>query len=177
MNTKIEDFSLRKIIPQFREFNSAVRNNRDSLNPYFWWASANKYAKFKFILVALLIEKIAKHLHDLPHNKKFIIRDNGKFVGIIGLDGLSYGAPRTEIWIFVTREYMGKHIASRAVKLAEEYARRQNVDKIYARTKQTNVRAQQLFVSNEYDVSYSCETWGHNEIFWYKFLQDKVIEK
>ena len=173
MNTKIEDFSLRKIIPQFREFNSAVRDNRDSLNPYFWWASANKYTQFKFILVALLIEKIAKHLCDLPHNKKFIIRDNGKFVGIIGLDGLSYGAPRTEIWIFVTREYMGKHIASRAVKLAEEYARRQNVDKIYARTRQTNIPAKQLFVSNGYDVSYGGEAFGHNEIFWYKFLQDK----
>lgn len=177
MSITLEDFSLRKIVPQFCEFNSAVRDNRDRLTAYFWWASASKYVQFKFILVALLIEKFVKHFCDLPHNKKFIIRENGKFAGIIGLDGLSMDAPRTEIWIFVTREYSGKHIASYALKLAEEYARRQNVDKIYARTKQTNVRAKQLFASNDYDVSYGYETWGCNEIFWYKFLQDKVIEK
>ena len=173
MSITLEDFSLRKIIPQFREFNSAARENRERLEPYFWWASASKYVQFKFILVALLIEKFAKHFCDLPHNKKFIIRENGEFAGIIGLDGLSQCAPRTEIWIFVTREYAGKHIASYALKLAEEYARNKRVNKIYARTKQTNIHAKQLFVSNGYDVSYGYETWGCNEIFWYKFLQDK----
>lgn len=173
MSITLEDFSLRKIVLQFCEFNSAVRNNRDRLTAYFWWASAGKYTQFKFILVALLIEKFAKHFCDLPHNKKFIIRENGEFAGIIGLDGLSMDAPRTEIWIFVTREYAGKHIASHALKLAEEYARNKRVNKIYARTKQTNIPAKQLFASNGYDVSYGCEAWGRNEICWYKFLQDK----
>lgn len=97
MDVHLESFSLRHIGKQFREFNLSVKANRARLSSYFWWARTNDLGRFHFILSGLVMEKISHIMHDLPYNKKFIMRCNGNFVGVIGLDGAVQNAPRAEI--------------------------------------------------------------------------------
>lgn len=172
MNIELEDFSLCHIGRQFREFDSAVHDNRTRLTPYFWWAGENKITQFKFIFYTIVAEKMSRILSDLPYNKKFIIRNNGKFAGIIGLDNVSQCSPRTELWIFVTRESAGQQIASNAIKLAEKYAQEKHINKIYARTKVKNTASQRMLAANGYDRTYS-DTDSPSEIMWHKLLNNK----
>lgn len=181
MTIKIEDFSLLNFIGQFREFNFAVRANRARLTPYFWWAHTNKLAQMNFILSGLIAEKIAAHTHDLPYNKKFIIRENSTqiegttFAGVIGLDRFTSNSARTEIWAFITQEHAGHHVASGALKLAEEYARSKFVKKIFARTSNTNLTASELLQHNNYRQTglQSIDRIGNTVLIWEKSLTDK----
>ena len=179
MNVKIESFSLRHFIPQFREFNSATRENRERLEPYFWWARDNAVARFKLILCGLVAEKIAQAFHDLPYNKKFIIRNDDKFAGVIGLDGVCKNADRADLWIFVTREYAGQNIASHAIKLVEEYAAQQSIKKICARVLYGNWPSRGMLQKNDYGIYKThLNHWrGVVEQFWCKKLPIKNIEK
>ena len=152
MSVEIEEFSLRNIIPQFREFNSAVRENRARLTPYFWWADINSIDRFRFIFSGVLTEKLTRIMRDLPYNKKFIIRANGEFAGIIGLDDAARNAPRAELWIFVTREHAGAHIASSAIKLIEEYAAKKSIQNIYAKTDEQNWNSRHMLAANNYEL-------------------------
>ena len=175
MSVELEEFSLRHFIPQFREFNSVTRANRKRLEPWFWWADINSLDRFRFLLSGLLVEKIARIAHDLPYNKKFIIRNNGEFAGMIGLDDVAQNAPRTELWIFVTREKTGAHIASNAIKLIEKYASTKSVDEIYARVEYGNWPSRGMLQKNDYKIYKSrLNRWrGVVEQFWHKKLSDK----
>ncbi len=175
MNVKIESFSLRHLVPQFREFNSAVRNNRARLEPHFWWARDNGAARFQIVLCGVLAEKIAQAFHDLPYNKKFIIRNNDKFAGVIGLDRVCKNADRADLWIFVTRECTGQNIASQAIKLVEEYATQKSIKKICARVEYGNWPSRGMLQKNDYKIYKSrLNRWrGVVEQFWHKKLSDK----
>jgi len=179
MDIQIEDFSLRRFRKQFCEFNSAVRDNRAHLIPYFWWARENGFVRFKFILSGILAEYIARVSHELPYNKKFIIRSDGKFAGIIGLDDVAQNAPRAEVWCFVTDESKRRHIASTALKWVENFARMKSIDKIYARTSRDNRQSQYLLCRNGYNHYYPTDDNRkyRNQLMWYKYLNDKIIEK
>lgn len=179
MNVKIESFSLRHLVPQFREFNSAVKQNRARLEPYFWWSRNNDAVRFKLVLCGLVAEKIAQAFHDLPYNKKFIIRNNDKFAGVIGLDGVCKNADRADLWIFVTREYAGQNIASRAIKLVEEYAAQQSIKKICARVSYGNLPSRGMLQKNDYGIYKTHLNHWHGvvEQFWCKRLPIKNIEK
>lgn len=173
MAIELEDFSLRRIIPQFREFNSATKNNQERLAPYFWWSRTSNYERFKFILSGVVVEKLARLLRDLPYNKKFIIRENGKFVGIIGLDFVSTGAISSEIWMFLDSAYTHKNLASDALKQIENYARKKSVQSIRATTSPKNQSSKRLLAKNDYEPTYT----DQDSILWYKLLHTKVIEK
>lgn len=175
MSVELEEFSLRHFIPQFREFNKTVANNAQWLGPWFWWARKNNFTRFRFILNALIIEKIAKIFHDLPYNKKFIIRNNGEFVGMIGLDDVAQNAIRAELWIFVTRECTGQNIASQAIKLVEEYATQKSIKKICTRVEYGNWPSRGMLQKNDYKIYKTrLNRWrGVVEQFWHKKLSDK----
>lgn len=179
MLVEIEEFSLRNIIPQFREFNSAVRENRARLTPYFWWTDINFIDKFRFILSGVLTEKLTRVMRDLPYNKKFIIRTNDNFAGVIGLDGVCKNADRADLWIFVTREYAGQNIASHAIKLVEEYAAQQSIKKICARVSYGNWPSRGMLQKNDYGIYKTHLNHWHGvvEQFWCKRLPIKNIEK
>lgn len=172
MIVEIEEFSLRNIIPQFREFNSAVRENRARLEPYFWWADINFIDKFRFILSGVLTEKLARIMRDLPYNKKFIIRCDGEFAGMIGLDDAAQNADRAELWIFVTREHAGAHVASTAVKLIEEYAAKKSIQNIYAKTDEQNWNSRNMLAANNYEMKQTVLNFWRNvtELRWNKKL-------
>ncbi len=177
MALEIKEFSLLNIGSQFHEFNSAVKKNRNRLAPYFWWANMNAGARFCFILSGLVAEKLTVVFHDLPYNKKFIIRRNGEFAGIVGLDGLAQGAPRAELWFFVVREHECQHAASRAIKQVEAFAQKKSVKKLYAQTKWDNMDARQLLHHNNFEV-YDIKRYAKEQILWWeKTLSTKVIEK
>lgn len=152
MNVELEPFSLRHIIPQFREFNSAARDNYARLAPYFWWAHTGVISRFKLILSGIIAEKMSHIMHDLPYNKRFIIRTDGKFAGTCGLDGVSMDAPRAEFWIFLTPESQGHSIASNALGQIEEFARTKSIGEIYARTAQKNLPPQIMLKNNHYKL-------------------------
>lgn len=179
MSVELEEFSLRHFIPQFREFNSAVQDNGTRLQPYFWWARGNNMARCKFIWRSVVSEKIARAFHDLPYNKKFIIRTDGNFAGAIGLDGVCQNAARAELWIFMTREYAGQNVASRAIKLIEEYAAQQSIKKIYARVSYGNWLSRRMLQKNDYTIYKTSlnQLHGTVEQFWSKTLPIKNIEK
>ncbi len=173
MAIELEEFSLRHIISQFREFNSATKRNYENLAPYFWWARANNFQRFKFIFCATMVEKMARVLHDLPYNKKFIIRANGEFAGIVGLDLISTGAISSELWIFIDSAHAHKHIASNALKQIEDFARTKSVQSIRANTSPKNTNSKHLLAKNDYEPTYT----DSNSILWYKLLNAKIIEK
>lgn len=175
MSVELEEFSLRHFIPQFREFNSVTKENRTRLEPYFWWARATAITHIVFIMSGILAEKLSQIAHDLPYNKKFIIRQDGKFAGVVGLDDTTQNAPRTELWIFVTREKTGAHIASNAIKLIEEYASTKSVDEIYARVEYGNWPSRGMLQKNDYKIYKTrLNRWrGVVEQFWHKKLSDK----
>lgn len=177
MTLEIKEFSLLKIGSQFREFNSAVKKNRNRLSPHFWWANKNACARFCFIISGLVAEKLTIIFHDLPYNKKFIICRNGEFAGLVGLDGFVCGAPRAELWCFVVREHECQHAASRAIKQVEAFAQKESVNKLYAQTKWDNMAARQLLCCNNFEV-YNIEDYAGERILWYeKTLHNKSIEK
>ena len=183
MDIQIERFYLRKIISECREVNSAVRHGRDDLWPWFWWANASWQKLFRFLLVNLCIEKLAVVLHDLPYNHKFIIRADGNFAGVIGIDHICQNAAHPEVWLFVTPEYYGGTVASRAMDFVEEYARDKNVTKIYARTASKNLRGERFLRSHGYqsektlyDLVDECFPRGRADMkHWVK--QIKTVEK
>ncbi|MBR4625128.1 MAG: GNAT family N-acetyltransferase, partial [Alphaproteobacteria bacterium] len=153
--------------------------NRARLEPWFWWAGKNNYTRFKFIFNALVIEKIAKVFHELPYNKKFIVRHNGEFAGMVGLDNMCPNAPRAELWYFIDYEHTGQHIASRAVKQVEKFAQEKSVKQIYARTSPKNKNSAKLLSANKYRV-YFFKTnldGGVYQLLWKKGLINKTVEK
>ena len=175
MSVELEEFSLRNFIPQFRECNFAVRENRARLAPWFWWARANTAARFRFILSSVLVEKLARNAHDVRYNKKFIIRQNGEFAGMIGLDDVAQNALRAELWIFVTRGHTGARVASNAIKLIEEYATKKSINEIYARAEYANSASRGMLQSNGYKISKSKfdKLRGAVEQRWHKKLDNK----
>ena len=179
MSIELEEFSLRHFIPQFREVNSATRANRKRLAPWFWWACANTATRFRFILFGVLVEKLANIAHDLRYNKKFIIRNNGEFAGMVGLDDVAQNAPRAELWIFVTENYVGAHVASNAIKLIEEYATKKSVQNIYARVDQKNQNSKNMLAANDYILEQTKLNFWRNEweTHWNKSLTNKSVEK
>ena len=168
MNIELEKFSLSHLGAQFREFNFAVRDNAHRLTPHFWWARAGKMKRFNFILSGLVAEKIAGLAHDLPYNKKFIIRIDGKFSGVIGLDGVAQNAPRAEVWCFVTNE--GKHIATRALEKIEDFAQTKSVQSIYAKIALDNHQAARSIARAGYTSSLQNAQFAT----WHKNLNDKT---
>ena len=179
MDVELEEFSLRHLIPQMREFNKTVANNTQWLGPWFWWAGKNDYARFKFIFNALVIEKIAKVFHELPYNKKFIVRHNGEFAGMVGLDNMCPNAPRAELWYFIDYGHTSQHIASRAVKQVEKFAQEKSVKQIYARTSPKNKNSANLLSANKYNVYFSKMNLdgGVYQLLWEKGLINKTVEK
>ena len=173
MATEIKEFSLLRFIPQFREFNSATKQNRERLAPYFWWASTNGTGRFNFILISTMLSKLAKIKPDLPCNKKFIICTNGKFAGIAGLDRIYVGAPRPELWLFLTKEFEGKGIATDAIKWATNYALKQSCHKICATTKCDNMRIRRPLLNNDFEVYDSNYYNGDHTLWWEKTLNNK----
>lgn len=153
MDIKIERFHLRKIIPEFRELNSAVVRDRENLQPWFWWANVSRRKLFQILFVNLCVEKLAMVLSDLPYNHKFIIRSDGKFAGVIGIDRLCKNAAHPEVWFFITNEYRGTGVATRALELAEKYAHKKHaIEKIYARTAPGNARSEKFLRAHGYNV-------------------------
>ena len=179
MQIELEEFSLRHIMPQFREFNSAVRENRARLEPYFWWADTNSLDRFSFIFSSVLAEKLTRIAHNLPYHKKFIIRCDGKFAGLVGLDDAAQNAPRAELWIFVTREHAGAHVASNAIKLIEKYATKKSIQNIYARTDEQNWNSRNMLAANNYEMKQTVLNFWRNvtELRWNKTITTKTVEK
>ena len=180
MDVSLEEFSFRHICSQLREFNTVTKNNRAQIGPHFWWANANDLTRFRFIMSSLLAEKLSHRLSDFPYHKRFIIRHNGEFAGVIGLDFMSVDAPRSEVWIFVDSKHMGQHVASTAVKKVEDFARQKSIHSIRACIANTNQRSKNLFCANNYEPSYTDSSRFYNQntmVWWYKALPTKVIEK
>ena len=173
MDVHLEGFSLRNIGKQFREFNSAIKKNHARLSPYFWWVCKSDFVRFNFILSGLVMEKISHVMHDLPYNKKFIIRCDEKFAGVIGLDGVGQNAPRAEVWYFVTNENEGRHIVSSAINSVEDFARAKHIDKIYARTTRDNRRSQYLLDKKGFHHYYPTDRKNRDTLQWCKYLNDK----
>ena len=183
MDIQLERFHLRKIIPEFCELNSAVRHGRTELRSWFWWANVSRQKLFRILFVNLCVEKLAAVLHDLPHNHKFIIRADGKFAGVIGIDHICQNAAHPEVWLFVTPEYYGGTVAARAIKLVEEYARDKNITKIYARTASKNLRSERFLRSHGYQrqntiYDLTSEYFSHNFANMHHWVkQIKTVEK
>ena len=176
---KLEEFSLGHIVPQMREFNENVTDNKNRLIPWFWWARRGDFARFSFIFNALVAEQIANRGHQLPYNKKFIIRHNNEFAGVIGLDNISQNASRAEMWLYLDYEYTGQHIASTAIKKAEEFAKSKSVYQIMAKTSPRNDRIYRVLTANEYHM-FSAQTNDKGAMYqqiWIKTLTDKKVEK
>lgn len=176
---KLEDFSLGRIAPQMREFNENVADNKKRLIPWFWWARRGDFARFRFVFNALVAEQIANRGHQLPYNKKFIIRHDNEFAGVIGLDNISQNASRAEMWLYLDYEYTGQHIASTAIKKAEEFAKSKSVYQIVAKISPRNDRIYRVLTANEYRM-FSAQKNDNGTIYqqtWIKTLNDKKVEK
>ncbi len=176
---KLEDFSLQHLATQMREFNENVAGNKNRLIPWFWWARRGDLARFRFIFNALVAEQIATKGHQLPYNKKFIIRHDNEFAGVIGLDNVFQDAPRAEMWLYLDYEYTGQHIASTAVKKAEEFAKSKSVYQIAAKISPRNDRIYRVLTANKYRMfsaqkNYNGATYQQ---IWLKTLNDKNVEK
>lgn len=170
MNIEITRIYLRHIVPDFKDFYRATVDNRARLEPWFWWTNINKLGKFYFLCSDAIFYKMSKLVHDLPCNRKFIIRVDGKFAGIVGLDGIYVGAPKPEIWMFLTKDFESRGIATHAVKWAVDYATKMNCEKLCARTMWENPRARIPLFSNDFEI-HECN-YGANahELLWRKML-------
>ena len=176
---KLEDFSLLHLASQMREFNENVTDNKNRLIPWFWWARRGDFARFRFVFNALVAEQIANQGHQLPYNKKFIIRHDNEFAGVIGLDNMYQDATRIEMWLYLDYEYTGQHIASTAIKKAEEFADSKSVYQIVAKISPRNADIYNVLVANKYrmlSTQYDDNGKARQQI-WIKTLNDKRVEK
>lgn len=176
---EIEPFSLMHIVTQMRDFNANVAENKNRLIPWFWWARRGNFARFRFIFNALVAEQIANQGHQLPYNKKFIIRHNREFAGVIGLDNMYQDATRTELWLYLDYEYTGQHIASTAIKKVEEFAKSKSVYQIAAKISPRNADIYNVLAANKYrmlSTQYDDNGKARQQI-WIKILTDKKVEK
>lgn len=195
MNIELEPFSLRHMVPQLRELNDSVYSIRRWTNTYFWLDPPlkNKYTRFKFVFKALVSEKLTNVFKDLTYDKNFIIRYNGKFVGMVSLIEVCQNIPVTElgqfeIWAPRTKlalllnfqDYTidtDRKIASVAVDKAEEYARSKSVGYLRVKTSPKNAIANRFFGDKSYVVHPVRDLDGILcEYDWVKNL-NKTVEK
>ena len=195
MKIELEPFSLRHMVPQLRELNDNVYSIKRWTNTYFWLDPPlkNKYTRFKFVFKALVSEKLTNVFKDLTYDKNFIIRYNGKFVGMVSLIEVCQNIPATElgqfeIWAPRTKlalllnfqDYTidtDRKIASVAVDKAEEYARSKSVGYLRVKTSPKNTIANQFFGDKSYVVHPVRDLDGVLcEYDWVKKL-NKTVEK
>lgn len=139
----------------------------------------------RFFMSSVVIGKFAKILSSLPTNERFIIKSDGKFAGMIGLEGVSEDADSAELWYFLTSENEGRGIASSAVKEIEKYvAANKSLREIRARTAFGNVRSEHTLEKNGFEskrTSYNARLSAQNRrktavTTWEKPIQ-KTVEK
>ncbi len=179
LNIQIERLHLRRIISEFREINNAVKNDKEQLQQWFWWARVHKLRLFKFLFMDTVFQKIAHFTQCFSCNYKFIIRVDDKFAGLVGINRLADNAPHPELWMFVTTEYQGTSVAPNVMQQIENYVwTEKHVNKIYTRTAKANIRAEKLLQSQGYhkqDVAYDLLPYSFrdNMIHWAKEIDNK----
>ena len=179
MNIQIDRLHLRKIIPEFREINNAVQNDKEQLQQWFWWARVHKFRLFKFLFMDTVFQRIAHFTQCFSCNYKFIIHVDGKFAGLVGINRLSDSAPHPELWMFITPEYQGTSVASNVMQQIEHFVwTEKHVGKIYTRTDKNNTRAEKLLQAQGYhkqEVVYDLlpRSFRDNMTHWAKEIGDK----
>jgi RimJ/RimL family protein N-acetyltransferase len=166
MNT-VKDISLKKMgfrtmLPNARAIYQMLEDNRDRLSPWFWWKSENVTPNFtKTVLFAtayVLDTKITKLKYNIKKSKtydeQFLVFNNGKLAGMVGLDAIDYTRKDAEMWYFVTRENEGKSIANASLKILMDYALgHKNLNSLYAKTAKGNVGSENIMKRNNFRIA------------------------
>ena len=197
MKVELESFSLCHMGRQLRELNNNVYKLGQWTTTYFWLDPPlkNKYTRFKFILKALVAEKLTRIFHDLVYDKNFIIRCDGKFAGLISLIEVCQNitetnlgqfevwAPRTKLALLVNGNLyddidIETQIASMAVDKVEEYAYSKSVGYLRVKTSYKNTIVNNFFAKKLYCGYPNGDLDGKfYEYDWKKQLTEKTVAK
>ena len=112
-----------------RDFYHVLDANRDRLVPYFFWAgrqvTPDFMTTFAFVTLYILDTKYKYMLYKVrnkEYDKPFIILNDNKVTGMIGLDKINPQKNNAEVWYWVSSQDEGKGVATNALKQVENYS-------------------------------------------------------
>ncbi len=145
----------------YRDFYLVLDNNRERLQPYFFWASKSVTTNFTksllFITAYALSTQYKYLLHKIKNSKydsPFIILQDNQVAGMIGLDKINPYKNDAEVWFWVSNTNEGKGIASSALKQIENYSLdKLNLNSLYACVVRDNEKSKKILNRNEYHIT------------------------
>lgn len=171
---KLKKFGMRTTLLNSHGFYKVISSNRDRLSPWFWWTdekvTPNFTKAFIFMLLYAIDTKRKKIAHRLSKSKlydeQFLIFNDKKVSGMLGLDDIDIKKQKAELWYFITSENEGKGIMSESLKKMEDYSFEQkNLNLLYAKTADGNDRSESILKRNNYtieDIAYNVPTSRRN---------------
>ncbi len=149
------------MLPNLYDYYSKLNNNRDRLEPWFWWAEKKVTPNFPkaavFMIGYILETKWNKLKYKLSQSKtydeQFLIFNNKKVSGMIGLDNINNIKKNAELWYFLLQETEGQGTMTASLKLVEDYAfKTKDMESLYAKTAAGNNRSENFLDRNNYKI-------------------------
>lgn len=160
MSTELQRLNFATVIRYASDFYRVLDANRDRLIPYFFWASKRTTPDFAqslaFLLISLFQSKIKYIQHKIyatPYHEYFIVLNQNKVAGMIGLDKIDHFLHDAEVWYWLSSNDEGHGIATNALKQIEEHSSTAlNLNSLYACVVRDNERSKKMLERNQYEI-------------------------
>lgn len=158
---KLKKFGFRAIVPHAQAFYKILENNRERLEPWFWWAGEKKTPNLPktiaFMTLYILDTKRKKLIYKLSRSKtydeQFLIFKQNKLAGMTGLDNINHDVKDAELWYFLTSEHEGQGTMTATLEVIENYAfKTKEMEELYAKTASGNERSENFLDRNNYKI-------------------------
>ena len=161
MKITLQELNFSSMLRHCRDFYNVLDDNRERLQPYFFWAGKQMTANFPKTLLFITgyilstkykyaVHKIKNTAFDIPH----IILNGNKVAGMIGLDKINPKTQDAEVWYWVSGVNEGKGVASSALKQIENYSiDKLNLNSLYACVVRDNEKSKKTMQRNDYHIT------------------------
>lgn len=161
MSIKLQKLNITTIARYAHEFYHVLDANRERLTPYFFWASKNTIPDFAqslaFMVINLMQIRYQYVIHkffDTPYHERFVILNQNKVSGMIGLDKIDPFFQDAEVWYWISDQDEGHGVATNALKQVEEYSTNVlNLDSLYACVVRDNEHSKKMLKRNQYEIT------------------------
>ena len=148
---KFDHYSIRSIRPtDLNNYYALVENNRECLEDFF---AGTVSRTGTFNATKIFLKEMIQRLKEKSYFP-FVIEDcaTNKLVGFLDLKNIDWSIPKSEIGFYIDKDYSGKGITSKAVKLVCDYTfSTYKFKKLYLRTHILNMAARKVAENNGFE--------------------------
>lgn len=161
MSIKLQKLSFTTIVRYAHDFYHVLDTNRERLTPYFFWTprhiTPNFTQSLAFMFLNLFQAKIKYIEHKIyatTYPEQFVILNQNKVAGMIGLDKIDPFLHDAEVWYWVSHPNEGHGVATNALKQIEEHSSATlNLNSLYACVVRDNERSKKMLEHNQYEIT------------------------